>query len=71
MQGVGLTEDDKLPGILLETKVITMSNQECTDWMRFNISENQYKFNLPNGINEQMLCTKGILNEETGIYSVK
>merc|ERR1712241_1179526 len=46
-----------------------MSNDECTEWMRFNISANDYSFSLPFGINEQMLCTKGILDEESGIYS--
>merc|ERR1711953_1292469 len=49
--------------------VETMSNDECTEWMRFNISANDYSFSLPFGINEQMLCTKGILDEESGIYS--
>ena len=49
----------------------TMSNDECTEWMRFNISANDYSFSLPFGINEQMLCTKGILDEESGIYSVR
>ena len=75
MQGFGLTENDELPEFLLETTVRIISNDVCRDWTIYNISSSPIKRNkvyyaLPGGINDFMLCTVGILNEETGIYSV-
>ena len=74
LQGIGRTDTtDHVSEIILETQVITMTNKECNEWLKFNgteFSRTQVASHFPLGINEQILCTRGILNEDTGIFSV-
>ena len=74
-QGFGKTENGDYPDTLLETKVKTISNQNCI----LNITKAVEKFKgqvkveeiFPDGINEGLFCTVGIYNEEKNIYSVR
>jgi hypothetical protein len=72
-QGVGFNENGE-HGSLLETNVTTMATDDCAAWFKHNLTlsdrgslRSSFKF----GLNEQILCTRGILNEETNIYSVQ
>ena len=68
-QGFGKTETGEFPNKLLETKVKTIMNEECQNWMSTIFRNNKIK-GLPNGINRTILCTRG--NEyEQGEYSVR
>ena len=74
-QGFGKTEDDILPDTLLETFVQTVSNQECRDWINYNLTIfPKVKKGVTNsyclGINDALLCTVGIYNPDKEIYSV-
>lgn len=64
-QGFGITENGTQPNVLLEAKVLTISNEEC-----IAMSKNTRNAPGDTKITEGVLCTKGIKNEETGIYSV-
>ena len=69
LQGFGKTETGEFPNKLLETKVKTITNEECKNWMNTIFRNNTIK-GLPNGINMTILCTRG--NEyEQGKYSVR
>ena len=74
LQGIGRTDTtDHVSEIILETQVNTMTNEECNEWLKFNgteFSRTQVASHFSLGINEQILCTRGILNEDTGIFSV-
>lgn len=66
-QGFGLTENGTQPNVLLEAKVLTMTNEECIEWIKFNASAYQDENKK---ITDGILCTKGIFNEKRGIFSV-
>ena len=72
VQGFGFTENGELPGVLLETKVTTLSNQDCQLLTNKSsgVDKAKLKLSLPLGVTNGILCTKGILNNKTGIYSV-
>ena len=59
---------------ILETTVLTMSNEECIEWLNFNntdtVKKRRIKHTFPSGINEQILCSRGIRDLKTGIISV-
>ena len=72
--GVGKTENDNA-GTLLETTVVTLSNEECQKWIRYNetndaIFKSNIKRHLPSGMTDEILCTRGIYNEEKQVFSV-
>ena len=79
-QGFGINDKGESPGKLLETYVTIISNLECQDDMNWRLKLNGTKFpndakefvleSLPNGLNNHMLCTKGILNTDSGYYSL-
>ena len=62
---------------LKQAKVVTVSNENCTKWVQANAEEletfklpygNGFTFNeLPNGINKEILCSRGILQEDGSI----
>lgn len=59
----------------LEAKLKTMSNQECAEWFSYNATNDRQfrksiKENFKNGIPQNVLCTKGIFNEEKKVFSV-
>ena len=61
--------------IPLHNSVKTISNEECTAWMNHNMSKSGFNQQaiqrvLPDGVNENILCTIGIYNEERGVFSV-
>ena len=61
--------------IPLYNSVKTISNDECTAWMNHNMSKSGFNQQaiqrvLPDGVNENILCTIGIYNEERGVFSV-
>ena len=74
-QGYGLTEFDTF-GTLLETNVTVITNEECIDILRSNSSMSPIVRKLliestngnPGaiiyGLTSQLLCAKGIQNEE-------
>ena len=69
-QGAGLTEKDELEG-LQNVKVKIIQNEEC--YAKIESAPPRiiktYKQELPEGINEGMLCTLGIENED-GVIQV-
>ena len=70
-QGAGLTEKDELGG-LQNVKVKIIQNEECYAKIESappRIIQNQFMQELPEGINEGMLCTLGIENED-GVIQV-
>ena len=70
-QGAGLTEKDELDG-LQNVKVKIIQNEECYAKIESappRIIQNQFMPELPEGINEGMLCTLGIENED-GVIQV-
>ena len=74
-QGFGETEDGTLPDEVLEAEVMIISNSKCEKWTNFNKTQSNeieaaINRNLPQGITDDILCTIGILDEETGVYSV-
>ena len=59
----------------LEATLIAMSNQECAKWLSYNVTRDRtvrknILQNFKNGIPPNILCTKGIYNEERKIFSV-
>ena len=73
-QGYGLTEDDT-KGILLETNVTVITNEECIEQLRFNstrrivrnrltVSTNGNPGGIPYGLTSQLLCAQGMQNDE-------
>ena len=77
VQGFGLNEKGQSLG-LLETYVDIISNKKCQDSMNWRLNSTKFPENakefvlesLPDGLNNHMLCTQGILNEDSGYYSV-
>ena len=70
-QGAGLTEKDELEG-LQDVKVKIIQNEECYAKIESappRIIRNQFMKELPEGINDGMLCTLGIENED-GVIQV-
>jgi len=73
VRGAGTTETgDK--GILLETNVTVITNQQCKDILEFNVTDNlnirkKLLSSLPLGLDYRLLCVQGILNPEKGIFS--
>ena len=69
-QGAGLTEEDELEG-LQDVKVKIIQNEEC--YAKIESAPPRiiktFKQELPEGINEGMLCTLGIENED-GVIQV-
>ena len=65
VQGYGVTED-KTSGTLLETNVTVITNEECYNQFRSNISsfpgrrivEKQLCTGLPSGLNKGFLCAQ-------------
>ena len=65
VQGYGVTED-KTSGTLLETNVTVITNEECYNQFRSNISsfpgrrivEKQLCTGLPSGLNDGFLCAQ-------------
>ena len=80
IQGFGLTSDYENHGPRLkQNKVVTVSNENCTKCVQANAKEleayglpygNGFTFSeLPNGINREILCSRGIV-QENGVISV-
>ena len=70
-QGAGLTEEDELSG-LQDVNVNIIQNDECYAKIESappRIIQNQFMQELPEGINDGMLCTLGIENED-GVIQV-
>ena len=79
VQGFGLTENGLPQNNLLETRVIVLNNlYECQQDMKIllkgdKLSEkekSEINKALPYGLNEHLICTKGIYNNYTKIYTV-
>ena len=85
VQGFGITDGqesniDKKK--LFEGELVTVSNKDCTEWVQANAAKyeqgNEYLpygtgstfKELPQGINGQILCSRGFLSEETGKINV-
>ena len=53
-----------------------IGNIDCSAYLNGNITNNairraKVRQTLPNGINAQLICSTGIENEMTGVYTVK
>ena len=81
IQGFGINESGELAKGLQEGKVITATNENCTLWVKDNAERlefgNAIEYGkghtfgeLADGINNGTLCSWGIKNEDTGIYTV-
>ena len=83
IQGFGITgpTEERGTNILQEGKVITATNENCTLWVKQNAKHFEtgdaieygkgFTFGeLADGINNGTLCSWGIKNEDTGIYTV-
>ena len=62
-QGYGKTENDT-SGALLEANTTIISNDHCTETLNYNVTGKdvvrwQIDQGLPNGLNNQLLCTLG------------
>ena len=62
--------------VLREATVNIIENIDCSSYLTGNITRNairraKVKQTLPNGINAQLICSTGIKNETTGVYTVK
>ena len=75
-QGFGINEKGELPSQKLNNTKITMSNEECCQWIKNNASsfdaDGEIR-ELPQGINSYILCTRGYPeSDENGriFYSV-
>ena len=68
LQGFGKTETGEYPDELLETKVKTITNTECNNWMTSLFNDTKIR-ELPYGIKRTILCTQGI-KSDAGIFSV-
>ena len=70
-QGFGITEAGKIPNKNLETNVTIISNQECYDLLSkvpFPTHKTTIKSTLFDGVTDQVVCTKGFL--ENGVVTV-
>ena len=81
IQGFGALDNSfnsyNFEGNLKQAKVVTVTNENCTKWVQANAEEletiklpygNGFTFNeLPNGINKEILCSRGILQENGSI----
>ena len=61
--------------VLREATVNVIGNIDCSSYLNGNTTDNAIKKakvrqTLPNGINAQLICSTGIKNETTGIYTV-
>ena len=67
-QGFGITETGLIPTNALETKVKVISNEECYDTLKTgnNLQMEQFRQSLYDGVNEQVLCTLGLLKTVNG-----
>ena len=73
LQGFGKTETGDFPNKLLETTVNTITNDECTNWIRINMRnvDRNTADKIPElPINSTILCTRGI-EHEFGEFSVR
>lgn len=72
-QGYGATEKNEVSKVLLEVNVTVMSNDDCAAWLNYNFtgrgSKSRLRNALPNGINDQFVCTRGIYNKTLDLYS--
>ena len=80
VQGFGLTESGKQSGELLQTHVTVISNEKCAEILTHNISSNlidYHKLTKPSsgslkyGITDEIMCTLGIEDPDTGSISVR
>ena len=80
VQGFGLTESGKQSGELLQTHVTVISNEKCAEILKHNISSNlidYHKLTKPSygtlkyGITDEIMCTLGIEDPDTGSISVR
>jgi len=78
VQGFGLTETGLSQNNLLETKVSILNNlYECQQQMKLLLKgdklqekeKDDIRRALPDGLNEHLICTKGIYNKDTKIYT--
>ena len=62
-QGYGLTENGLFPSNVLETNVTIISNEECYQNLQneTHIETVKLRQSLYDGVNEQILCTLGLL----------
>ena len=70
-QGFGIAETGKIPNKNLETNVTIISNQECYDLLSkvpFPTHKTTIKSTLFDGVTDQVVCTKGFL--ENGVVTV-
>ena len=67
-QGFGITETGFIPTNALETEVEVISNEECYDTLKTgnNLQMEQFRQSLYDGVNEQVLCTLGLLKTVNG-----
>lgn len=75
-----MTEQGTGPNKLLETYVSIISNAKCQKLMNSRLRRSNSKFpndakefvvkSLPNGLNDNILCTAGLRNEKSGTFSV-
>ena len=70
-----MTEENKQSKRLLQANVTIISNKQCADMLKHNISDapvwkQSTDFALPYGVIDQLLCTVGVPDEKTGNYSV-
>ena len=75
IQRFGATEENKESKGLLQVNVRIISNKQCAQMLKHNISnapvwKQSTDFALPYGVIEQLLCTVGVPDEKTGNYSV-
>ena len=62
--------------VLREATVNVIGNIDCSAYLNGNITNNairraKVRQTLPNGINAQLICSTGIENETTGVYTVR
>ena len=72
VQGYGITEDGEV-GNLLETNVTVITNDQCKEYFKHNITLNkaikrQIERALSNGLDESILCTQGHMTED-GVFT--
>ena len=78
LQGYGINEKGELPGKLLETFVEIISNKDSQESINWRLESKFFPKrgkiyvmeSLPNGLNNHMLCTQGILDTDSGSFSV-
>ena len=78
LQGYGINEKGEFSGKLLETFVEIISNKDCQQSINWRLESKFFPKrgkiyvmeSLPNGLNNHMLCTQGILDTDSGSFSV-